>query len=85
MFLLSEDKQWMLIERVGKALTPGGRFLFSAPAEACAWQDTLTGRSSLSLGSDAYERLLGRAGLRFETSYVDAGENHYFGAVCPLA
>ena len=49
MFLLSKDGQRAVIERVGRALTPGGHFLFSAPRQPCCWKDTLTGRLSLSL------------------------------------
>lgn len=81
LFLLSEDDQRRAIDRVGDALVPGGRFLFSAPRQRCSWRDMLTGRSSRSLGEKAYERLLNMSGLRLAGHYVDEGGNQYFDAV----
>ncbi|SDG44012.1 MULTISPECIES: bifunctional 2-polyprenyl-6-hydroxyphenol methylase/3-demethylubiquinol 3-O-methyltransferase UbiG [unclassified Duganella] len=80
MFLLTEAHQQKLIERVGQALKPGGRFLFSAPRERCEWQDLQTGRRSVSLGEAAYQRLLAAAGMHLVGSYVDEGDNYYFNA-----
>ncbi|MBX9614473.1 MAG: class I SAM-dependent methyltransferase, partial [Caulobacteraceae bacterium] len=80
-FLLPEADQRALITRVARALTPGGRFLFTAPAEACDWTDTLTGQTSRSLGEDEYRRLLHAAGLSLTTTALDAGGNHYLEAV----
>jgi SAM-dependent methyltransferase len=78
MFLLSADVQDRLIRRVAQALEPGGRFLFTSPAEACIWNDALTGRQSLSLGAKTYKDLLSNAGLALVDEYVDEGDNHYY-------
>lgn len=80
MFLLSADAQRDLIRRTAQALNPGGRFLFTSPAEACAWRDNLTGRASLSLGAENYKRALARAGLALRGEYEDEGDNHYYDA-----
>jgi len=56
MFLLPPDIQRAVIRRLASALKPGGRFLFSAPTQAGAWEDMLTGRQSVSLGDEAYRR-----------------------------
>ncbi|WP_294320584.1 class I SAM-dependent methyltransferase [uncultured Sphingomonas sp.] len=81
LFLLPPATQAVVIGRVARALRPGGRFLFSAPAMACRWTDTLTGRESRSLGEAAYRALLEEAGLRLVEGYADSGGNHYFAAV----
>lgn len=80
MFLLAEAVQLAVIDRVATALRPGGRFLFSAPAQACSWTDVLTERSSQSLGASAYHARMIAAGLTPVRSWVDEGENHYFAA-----
>jgi SAM-dependent methyltransferase len=85
MFLLSEDDQRRLIEKTGKALKPGGRFLFSAPRQRCTWNDVQTGQVSLSLGEVEYERLLAGAHMRLTGTYIDEGDNHYVEAVSGLA
>jgi SAM-dependent methyltransferase len=81
MFLLPEAAQGAVIARVAQALRPGGRFLFSAPAQACEWADSLTGRPSRSLGGERYQDLLAGVGLRLRETYLDSGQNHYFEAV----
>jgi hypothetical protein len=50
-FLLPSGEQVALIEMAGKALEPGGRLLFTAPAETCDWTDMLTGAHSMSIGA----------------------------------
>lgn len=80
MFLLPENAQRALVGRVAGALKPGGRFLFTAPRQACAWDDVLTGRRSSSLGAAEYGRLLDAAGLDLIAEHVDEGENHHFEA-----
>lgn len=80
-FLLPEESQRSVIARVGRALMPEGRFLFSAPSSPCKWNDGLTGRPSLSLGRAEYERLLVGEGMRLVDSFVDEGGNHYCDAV----
>jgi SAM-dependent methyltransferase len=81
LFLLPADDQRKVIRRVARALEPGGRFLFSAPRQPCEWKDMLTGRLSLSLGEDEYQRALEQAGMRLSGHDVDEGGNHYFDAV----
>jgi len=80
LFLLQPGVQRAVIHRVAAALKPGGRFLFTAPVQASAWADLLTGRRSVSLGREAYRRTLRSAGLEVIGEYVDEGENHYFDA-----
>lgn len=79
-FLLPADAQRDLIRRVAQALKPGGRFLFTSPADAYAWTDVLTGRRSLSLGAKDYRVTLGGAGLALLGEYMDEGDNHYYDA-----
>jgi SAM-dependent methyltransferase len=78
MFLLSADDQELLIRKVGKALKPGGRFLFTAPAPTCTWTDLLTRRRSLSLGANIYVIHLSAAGLTLIDTFRDEGHNHYY-------
>jgi SAM-dependent methyltransferase len=79
-FLLDADRQRQLIHKVAQVLTAGGRFLFTAPRDACNWTDILTGRPSLSLGAEGYTNALTGAGLAVLDEYLDEGENHYFDA-----
>ena len=79
-FLLSEPAQRALIRRVAAALKPTGQFLFTAPAQKCRWADALTGRTSISLGAEAYREALADVGLTVVATYVDEGENHYYAA-----
>jgi 2-polyprenyl-3-methyl-5-hydroxy-6-metoxy-1,4-benzoquinol methylase len=79
-FLLEVDAQRDLIRKVAQGLTAGGRFLFTAPRDACDWTDVLTGRRSLSLGVKGYEAILTGVGLAVLDEYVDEGDNHYFDA-----
>ena len=81
LFLLPPEDQRQVIERVGRALNPGGRFLFSAPREACEWDDSLTGRVSVSLGDVAYRELLEGAGMNLVGQEIDEGQNNYYSAV----
>ena len=80
-FLLSAEDQALLIRNVASALSPVGHFLFSAPHQPAEWEDMLTGRTSVSLGRDAYIRLLDDAGLSLAGTLTDEGGNHYFDAM----
>lgn len=80
LFLLSEGDQIDLIARVAKNLLPGGRFLFTAPVQACQWHDLTTGIMSQSLGQNSYETHLNASGMQLTRSFLDAGGNHYFEA-----
>ena len=83
-FLLSEEDQRRLLTSVANVLEPSGRFLFSAPREVCRWNDTLTGRASMSLGADAYAAHLTSVGLRLDGCRSDEGGNNYYEAVKPI-
>lgn len=78
MFLLTPEVQAGLIEKVAAALKPGGRFLFTSPMQPCEWSDDLTGRKSVSLGADAYRRLIEVAGLKLVGNAEDEGQNYYY-------
>lgn len=78
LFLLDAAAQAQVIHKVAHALTPRGRFLFTAPREPLEWLDSMTGRQSQSLGAHAYERLLRDAGLAWVADALDEGGNHYY-------
>jgi hypothetical protein len=82
-FLLSTDVQALLIHKVAGVLNPNGRFLFTSPQESCVWQDALTGRDSISLGSHVYGQILDADGLRVVGERFDEGQNHYFFTLKP--
>ncbi|MFN3213423.1 MAG: class I SAM-dependent methyltransferase [Henriciella sp.] len=80
-FLLPESAQKKLIEKVAKAMKPGGRFLMSAPIEAGTWDDLLTSRLSISLGEDVYRAQLSRVGFSHIENVNDDAGSHYYSAV----
>lgn len=80
LFLLQADIQRAVIRRVAAALEPDGRFLFTAPVQAVAWADLMTGHPSVSLGDEVYRCTMADAGLRLVGEYVDEGGNHYYDA-----
>ncbi|NLD38355.1 MAG: class I SAM-dependent methyltransferase [Desulfatiglans sp.] len=77
-FLLSHEKQRMVLEKMADSVKEGGRLLFSSPFQVCDWTDLLTGKRSASLGRDIYVETLQKHGLRLIGEYTDEGENHYF-------
>ena len=81
LFLLPGPAQHDVISRVGGALNPAGRFLFTAPWQAATWADSSTGRPSVSLGVAAYREALTAAGLTLVREHEDEGENHYYEAI----
>jgi SAM-dependent methyltransferase len=81
LFLLTPTAQAHVISKVGRALKPGGRFLFTASKQPSSWLDAMTGRQSQSLGVEGYVRLLSDAGMRSVGEDWDEGENHYYFAV----
>jgi hypothetical protein len=85
MLLLGAEVQRELIGRVARALRPGGRFLFTSPAQACTWADNLTGRPSLSLGADVYTAIAVDAGLTVVAEHTDEGQDHHYDASRPPA
>jgi len=80
MFLLEAEDQNRLIQRIADILLPNGRLLFTSPAHAVVWQDSLTGLRSVSLGAEKYRGLLGNVGFFVNSEYKDEGENYYFDA-----
>ncbi len=81
MFLLGEEDQLAMIEKVGDCLRPGGQFLFTAPTQVGKWDDLLTGQESISLGRKRYTDALASAGLKVTETRSDEGRNnHYFTA-----
>jgi len=83
MFLLPADLQELVIRKAAQALNPGGRFLFTSTEQPVTWNDSLTGRESVSLGAEAYRRMLQAQGLILQPELSDEGENHYSSAVKP--
>src|SRR6185437_15622206 len=81
MFLLSPEDQQRLIQRIAEILVPGGRLLFTSPAEPAVWNDAMTGLESRSLGAEEYRRQLSAVGLSVSSEYEDEGQNHYFDAL----
>jgi 2-polyprenyl-3-methyl-5-hydroxy-6-metoxy-1,4-benzoquinol methylase len=77
-FLLSHEKQRMVLEKMAASLKEGGRLLFSSPFQVCDWNDLLTGKKSASLGREMYVETLQKHGLRLIGEYTDEGENHYY-------
>jgi SAM-dependent methyltransferase len=80
MFLLSAEDQRRLIQSIADILAPGGRLLFTSPAEPFVWNDAMTGLESRSLGAEEYRRQLSAVGLSITSEYEDEGQNHYFDA-----
>jgi SAM-dependent methyltransferase len=80
MFLLSAEDQRRLIQRIADILVPGGRLLFTSPAEIGFGDDVMTGLESRSLGAEEYRRRLSAVGLSVAREYDDEneGRNHYF-------
>lgn len=79
-FLLKEESQKVLIEKIAKALVPGGRVLFTSPEQRVEWADVLTGEPSLSLGRKTYCELMAGFGLEPEETFGDEGGNYYYSA-----
>jgi len=81
LFLLPTQSQKAVIARVGKALNPGGRFLFTAPYQQCEWDDLMTGEKSVPLGIEAYRQALEVSAMCLHECFTDEGENHYYSAI----
>ena len=82
-FLLEKEVQLRLIAKVATVLASGGKFLFTAPSQICSWSDAMTGRTSISLGFEAYRDALEAAGMSLIGTCSDVGENfYYFAQAC---
>jgi SAM-dependent methyltransferase len=77
-FLLDAEVQRRLIARVAAVVPRGGRFLFTAPSQSCSWADVITGRTSISLGHEAYRNALEAESMSLIGTYRDEGDNHYY-------
>jgi SAM-dependent methyltransferase len=77
-FLLDVKVQRRLIAKIASVLGNGGRFLFTAPSQSCSWRDAMTGRTSISLGYEAYRKALEAEGMSLVGAQLDEGENHYY-------
>jgi SAM-dependent methyltransferase len=77
-FLLDVEVQRRLIAKIASVSRSGGRFLFTAPMQGCSWRDALTGRTSISLGYEAYRRALEAEGMSLVGAQLGEGENHYY-------
>ena len=77
-FLLDAEVQRRLIAKVVAVLPSGGRLLFTAPSQSCSWADAMTGRTSISLGHEAYRNALEAEGMSLVGTHRDEGENHYY-------
>jgi cyclopropane fatty-acyl-phospholipid synthase-like methyltransferase len=78
LFLLAPVEQVALIRRVSEILSPGGRFLFTAPIETASWHDATTGHECRSLGRETYVEALENAGFHLLGTHVDEGQNNYY-------
>lgn len=81
MFLFGAEEQRRLIARFAEILLPGGRLLFTSPAQATGWDDAMTKMKSVSLGAEEYRGLLISVGLSVRDEYEDDGGNHYYDAI----
>lgn len=80
LFLLSEDTQVVVIQKMANALYTGGKLLFTAPSQKMTWKDAITEIESVSLGAEKYKELLAASGLSLIEEFEDEGENHYYHA-----
>ena len=78
MFLLPLENQRLVISRVARAVTPGGRFLFTSVKDEVRWKDSLTDGDSYSPGAEWYRRALSEEGFVVEREESDEGENYNF-------
>ncbi|SEI84089.1 Methyltransferase domain-containing protein [Dyadobacter sp. SG02] len=80
MFLLPEETQEVVIQKMANALNAGGKLLFTAPSRKMKWEDAITEIESVSLGAERYKELLTASGLSLIEEFEDEGENHYYHA-----
>jgi SAM-dependent methyltransferase len=82
-FLLDVQDQRRLIGKIAGVLRSGGRLLFTAPSQSCSWRDAMTGKTSISLGYEAYQKALEAEAMSLVGTGSDEGENHYYFALKP--
>lgn len=81
LFLLAEETQEVVIQKMANALPTGGKLLFTSPANRMKWLDAITEIESISLGAERYKELLTASRLTLIEEFDDEGENHYYHAV----
>ena len=77
-FLLDEEVQRGLIAKISSVLPSGGRLLFTSTSSRGSWADAMTGRTSISLGHQAYQNLMQAEGLLLVGTHRDEGDNYYY-------
>ena len=77
-FLLDVEVQRRLIAKIAGVLRNEGRLLFTAPSQSCSWRDAMTGRTSISLGQEAYRKALKAEGMSLVGTHRDEGDNRYY-------
>lgn len=77
-FLLNPEVQRTSIAKVAAVLPANGRFLFTTPSQSCSWADLMTGRTSISLGYEAYRNALESKGMSLLGTHLDEVGNHYY-------
>jgi SAM-dependent methyltransferase len=80
-FLRPATEQHGIISEIARVMKPGGRFLFTAPAQVAEWRDNLTGLPSVSLGAAAYRSIAASEGFTLLAENVDEGDNYYYSLV----
>ncbi|WP_342084777.1 class I SAM-dependent methyltransferase [Dyadobacter sp. OTU695] len=81
LFLLPEETQEIVIQKMANALYVGGKLLFTAPSQKMRWKDAITEVESVSLGAEKYNELIATSGLSLVEEFEDEGENHYYHAI----
>ncbi|MCE7067434.1 bifunctional 2-polyprenyl-6-hydroxyphenol methylase/3-demethylubiquinol 3-O-methyltransferase UbiG [Dyadobacter sp. CY326] len=81
MFLLPEEIQEVVIQKMADGLYAGGKLLFTAPAQQMKWEDAITAIESIALGAEKYKDLLDASGLSLIEEFEDEGGNHYYHTV----
>jgi 2-polyprenyl-3-methyl-5-hydroxy-6-metoxy-1,4-benzoquinol methylase len=81
LFLLPEETQEVVIQKMAHALYAGGKLLFTAPSQKMKWNDAITEIESVSLGAERYKALLAASGLSLIEEFEDEGGNHYYHAI----
>jgi 2-polyprenyl-3-methyl-5-hydroxy-6-metoxy-1,4-benzoquinol methylase len=79
-FLLPEETQEIVIQKMANALYAGGKLLFTASAQKWKWEDVITAKELTSLGAEKYKELLAATGLSLIEEFEDEAENHYYHA-----
>jgi len=80
LFILPEEAQLILIDKMAAALNVTGKLIFTSPPEPITWFDAMSEVESRSLGAKKYRDLISESGLTLIEEFEDEGENHYYSA-----